>query len=84
MSPSNTTNPATDSLIVRASQLGADVLKEKTPKAARAYIGWIAELGPEVYMPAQGELETALNLAVEDMSQADLRPSQQITNYAFF
>ena len=84
MGLSNTPNPAKDKLIAMASQLGAAVLKEKTPEAARAFIGWVAELGPQVHMPAHGELETALDLAVEDMLKADIRPGQQIPNYDFW
>lgn len=84
MDASETSISGTTILVGKAKELGTVVLTEKTPQAARAYIGWIAELGPQVYMPAQGELETALNLAVEDMLQADLRPSQKRTNYDFF
>jgi len=81
---SNVADSGITMLVGKAAELGAAVLKEKTPQAARAYIGWIAELDPAVYRPAEGELELALNLAVTDMLGADLRPNQQSSNYAFF
>ena len=65
MDASQTSISGTNILVGKAKELGAAVLRKKTPQAARAYIGWIAELGSQVYMPAQGELETALNLAVK-------------------
>ena len=73
----------TNYLINKATELGATVLREKTPKAARTYIGWIAELHPSVYSP-KGELETALDLAVGDTLQAGLSPRELRNNYLFF
>jgi len=84
MDTSETSISGTGKLVAKAQELGAAVLREKTPQAARAYIGWVAELEPTVYMPAQGELETALNLAVDDMLKADFRLGQQIYNYEFW
>jgi len=84
MSSSSTSSEGTDKLIAKASELGAAVLREKTPRAARAYIGWIAELGPTIYQPVPGTLEQALDLAENDVLQANLRPTDQIANYSFF
>ena len=65
MGMSETASIGTAILLGKAAELGAAVLKEKTPNAARAYIGHIAELDPTVYRPAEGELELALKLATE-------------------
>ncbi|MBI2656932.1 hypothetical protein HYX03_04285 [Candidatus Woesearchaeota archaeon] len=67
-----------------ASELGDIVLKDRTPKAARAYLGWVAWLGPELYQPPQEVLGTALDLAVQDMENAKLPPINQNPNYEFF
>ena len=67
-----------------ASELSAIVSRDKTPQAARAYLGWIANLGRGFYNPPRGELEAALDLAVGEVESAGLDTSNAIKNYQFF
>ena len=74
----------TKRLVAMASTLCSKVLEDRTPKAAREYIGLIAELVPAIYTPRQGELETALDLVEKDLLEAELGPKQAILNYVFW
>ena len=84
MSNLPTAEDGTRYLFDTAKILGQAVLTKRTPQAARAYIGWIEELGPLIHKPGQGELETALDLAVADMERACLEKLVRRKNYEFF
>jgi len=66
-----------------ANELGEIVMKERTPKAARQYLGWIRHLGPSIYKPSTEVFETALDLAILDMENAGLPPNERVVNYRF-
>lgn len=70
--------------IPRAKELGDLVLSTQTPQAARAYLGWIAYLGPNMYPAPTAVLEVALSLAEGDLVQAKIQPSAMIRDYQFF
>ena len=69
---------------LRATELADIVMQERTPQAARAYLGWIAWLGPNFYKPPTQVFKTALDLAVLDMENAGLSPREKIPNYEYW
>lgn len=68
----------------QARELGAAVLSDRTPASARRYIGFVAELNPQVYTPPHDELKTALDLAASDVERAGLDRDAKRANYRYF